>query len=241
VRRREIRAVLYDFDGTLADTTELVMECYRRTMEQHLGEVPPAEEWLRGFGTPLEVQMNRFARSRAQCEEMIATYRFHQEEQAERFVRPFPGVMETLDALRERGVEMAIVTSRHKESTLRGIDLCGLTERFREIVTPEDVTSPKPHPEPVLTALERLGIAAEHAIFVGDSPHDMASGREAGTETAAALWGPFARAVLEAERPTHLLDHPSDVLRLLEGVDRGVVAVSGAAMTAGRSAGEAED
>jgi pyrophosphatase PpaX len=233
VRRRTIHAVLFDFDGTLADTTELVMECYRRTMRQHLGEVPPAEEWLRGFGTPLEVQMNRFARSRLQCEEMIATYRFHQEDQAERFVRPFSGVLETLDALRERGVEMAIVTSRHRESTLRGIDLCGLTERFREIVTPEDVASPKPHPEPVLTALARLGVAAEHAIFVGDSPHDMASGREAGTETAAALWGPFARSVLEAERPTHLLEHPADILRHLDSPSRGIATVSGGAASAG--------
>src|SRR5690606_29503181 len=99
------------------------MECYRLTMEQHLGEVPPVEDWLRGFGTPLEVQMNRFARSPAQCEEMLATYRFHQEDRAEEFVRPFPGVLETLDALRERGMALAIVTSRHRESTLRGIDL----------------------------------------------------------------------------------------------------------------------
>lgn len=212
---REIRAILYDFDGTLADTTALVMECYRLTMEQHLGEVPPVEDWLRGFGTPLEVQMNRFARSAAQCDEMIATYRFHQEDRAEEFVRPFPGVLETLDALRERGMPLAIVTSRHRESTLRGIDLCGLTERFREIVTPEDVMSPKPHPEPVQVALSRLGVAPEHAIFVGDSPHDIASGRAAGTETAAALWGPFERTVLEAEGPTHLLDRPREVLGLL--------------------------
>lgn len=214
---RQIRAVLYDFDGTLADTTELVLECYRLTMQHHLGEVPPVEEWLRGFGTPLEVQMNRFAGSPLQCEEMIATYRLHQEEHAERYIRPFPGVIETLDALRERGMRLAIVTSRHRESTLRALDLCGLTDRFPEIVSPEDVSSPKPHPEPVLVALRRLEVAAEEAIFVGDSPHDIAAGRSAGTDTAGVLWGPFSRAVLEAERPTHLFERPEDVLRLLEG------------------------
>lgn len=212
---RTIRAVLYDFDGTLADTTELVLECYRHTMECHLGEVPPAEEWLRGFGTPLEVQMSHFAKSAAQRREMIATYSWFQEEQAERLVKPFQGALETLDALRARGIEMAIVTSRYRESTLRGIDLCGLTDRFREIITPEDVRSPKPHPEPVLFALRRLGVNADEAIFVGDSPHDMAAGREAGTETAAALWGPFSREVLEAEKPTHLLNHPAEVLDLI--------------------------
>lgn len=191
------------------------MTCYRLTMQQHLGEVPPAEEWLRGFGTPLEVQMNRFARDASHCEEMIATYRTHQEEQAKNLIRPFSGAMETLAELRNGGLEMAIVTSRHKESTLRALDFCGLTDFFEVIVTPEDVTSPKPHPEPVLQALQRLGVSAEEAIFIGDSPHDMVSGREAGTQTGAALWGPFDRAVLEAERPTYLLDHPSDVLNLL--------------------------
>lgn len=208
--------MLYDFDGTLADTTELVMTCYRLTMEQHLGEVPPAEEWLRGFGTPLEVQMNRFARDPAHCEEMIATYRLHQEEQAKNLIRPFSGVMQTLAELQNGGMEMAIVTSRHKESTLRALDICGLTDHFEVIVTPQDVTSPKPHPEPVLQALQRLGVDAAEAIFIGDSPHDIVSGREAGTQTAAALWGPFDRAVLEAERPTYLLEHPADVLNLLD-------------------------
>ena len=77
-----IRAVLYDFDGTLADTTELVMECFRHTMMQHLGEVPPTEPWLRGFGTPLEVQINHYARSAAERQAMLETYRWFQEERA---------------------------------------------------------------------------------------------------------------------------------------------------------------
>src|SRR5690606_8277714 len=136
---RNVRAVLYDFDGTLADTTELVMTCYRLTMQEHLGEVPPAEEWLRGFGTPLEVQMNRFARDPSHCEEMIATYRLHQEEQAKHLIRSFDGVLETLAELRSAGMEMAFVTSRHKESTLRALDLCGLTDHFEVVVTPQDV------------------------------------------------------------------------------------------------------
>jgi phosphoglycolate phosphatase-like HAD superfamily hydrolase len=60
--RRPIRAVLYDFDGALADSTELIMRSYRHTMRLHLGEAPPDEVWLEGFGTPLETQIHRFAR-----------------------------------------------------------------------------------------------------------------------------------------------------------------------------------
>src|SRR5690606_2854462 len=113
------------------------------------------------------------------------------------------------------GVPLAIVTSRLKESTLRGIELCGLVDLFPEVVTPEDVTHAKPHPEPVLRALERLGVAAEEALFVGDSPHDMAAGRAAGTRTAAALWGPFPHDVLLAERPDHVLWAQEEVLELV--------------------------
>ena len=83
-------------------------------------------------------------------------------------------------------------------------------------VTPEDVSEPKPHPEPVLFALERLGVAPGEAVFVGDSPHDIASGRAAGTRTAGALWGPFPRASLEAAGPDALLGAQHDVLRLLD-------------------------
>ena len=211
------RAVLYDFDGTLADSTELIMRSYRHTMDTHLGQAPPDEEWLSGFGMTLETQIARFARSTAEAEAMLDTYRVFQREHHDGMVAPFPGTLATLEALQRRGVGLAIVTSKHREATLRGMDLCGIVDHFPVIVTPEDVASPKPHPEPVLFALERLGVRAEEAVFVGDSPHDVAAGRAAGTFTAAALWGPFPRAALERERPDWLLHAPGDVARLLDG------------------------
>jgi pyrophosphatase PpaX len=212
---RKIRAVLYDFDGTLADTTDLIMRCYRHTMAMHLGEAPPDAEWLSGFGTPLEAQIRRFARSEEEHHAMLETYRVYQSREYGTLLRPFPGAVEAVSALAERGVALAIVTSRHRESTLRGIELCGLVDHFPEIVTPEDVTHAKPHPEPVLRAMERLGVGPEEVLFVGDSPHDMAAGRAAGALTAAALWGPFPRAALMAERPDHLLREQGEVLELV--------------------------
>lgn len=218
---RPVRAVLYDFDGTLADTTELILRCYRHTMAHHLNEVPPDEEWLSGFGTPLETQIRRFARSSAEERAMLDTYRSFQNVEYERLLRPFAGAVETVTRLAEGGFALAIVTSRHRESTLRGMRLCGLVDHFACIVTPEDVTSAKPDPEPVLHALDRLRVRPDEAIFVGDSPHDVAAGRAAGTRTAAALWGPFHRAMLEAERPDHYLDRPDDVLAVIEVLAAG--------------------
>jgi pyrophosphatase PpaX len=212
-----IRTVLYDFDGTLADSTELIMRCYRHTMATHLGECPPDEEWLAGFGTPLETQIARFARDAREADAMLATYREHQNEHHDTLLRPFPGAVETVAELKRRGVALAVVTSKHRRSTLRGMDSCGITEMFDVIITPEDVENAKPHPEPVHLALTRLGVAPGEALFVGDSPHDMVAGREAGTLTAAALWGPFPRAALLAERPDFLIERQEDVLGLVAG------------------------
>ena len=210
-----IRAVLYDFDGTLADSTELIMRCYRHTMALHLGSAPPDEEWLSGFGTPLDTQIARFARSEAERVAMLESYRSYQNLHHDVLLRPFAGATETVAELARRGVPLAIVTSRYRRGTLRGMELCGLLDYFPVVITPEDVRHPKPHPEPVLRALDELGVGAEETVLIGDSPHDMAAGRAAGTYTAAALWGPFPREVLTAEKPDFFLDQQEDALRLI--------------------------
>ncbi|CAN5741894.1 HAD family hydrolase [soil metagenome] len=210
-----IRAVLYDFDGTLADSTDLIMRCYRHTMTRHLGKSPPDEEWLSGFGTPLEAQLRRFARSEAEFVAMLDSYVVHQRDHHDQLLRPFPEAVETVTRLAEKGIGLAIVTSKHRHATLQGLELCSLTRHFQVIVTPEDVRMPKPDAEPVLLALSRLGVAPSEAIFVGDSPHDIAAGRAAHVRTAAALWGPFSRGVLEAENPDSFLESQGDVLDLI--------------------------
>ncbi|HST59517.1 MAG TPA: HAD-IA family hydrolase [Longimicrobium sp.] len=211
-----IRAVLYDFDGTLADSTELIMRSYRHTMATHLGQVPPDEDWLSGFGMTLETQLNRFARHPDEALAMLDTYRDFQDTIHDELLRPFPGAAETVAELERRGYLLAIVTSKHRRSAMRGMELCGIVSHFDVIVTPEDVREPKPHPEPVLFALEKLGVRPEEALFVGDSPHDIAAGKAAGTRTAGVLWGPFPREALEKAQPDAFLETQADVLRLLE-------------------------
>lgn len=211
-----IRAVLYDFDGTLADSTDLIMRSYRHTMATHLGQVPPDEDWLSGFGMTLESQLNRFARHPHEATAMLDTYRAFQDTIHDELLRPFPGAAETVAELERRGYLLAIVTSKHRRSALRGMELCGIVSHFDVIVTPEDVREPKPHPEPVLFALEKLGVRPEEALFVGDSPHDVAAGKAAGTRTAGVLWGPFPREALERAQPDAFLHTQADVLRLLD-------------------------
>jgi pyrophosphatase PpaX len=208
--------VLYDLDGTLSDSTELIVRCWRHMMNTHHGACPDDREWLSGFGTTLESQIARFARSEGEAAAMLDTYRSHQDGLHDAMLRPFPGAVEVVRELGRRGVALAIVTSRHRRSALRGMELCGLVEHFGVVVTPEDVTRTKPDPEPVHVALRRLAIDAGEALFVGDSPHDVAAGRAAGARTAAALWGPFPRQALDRAAPDVLLRRQEDVLDLVE-------------------------
>lgn len=198
----ELRAVLFDLDGTLADTVELILRCYRHTMRTHLGESPPDAAWLRTLGTPLREQFKDFARSADEAVAMLTTYVGYQRTVHDQWVRPYPGVVEMVEELASAGVPMAVVTSKQREMALRTVACCGLGGRFRTLVCADDVERAKPHPDPVWRALEGLDSPEPgRVLFVGDSPFDLRAGREAGVRTAAALWGPFPRGLLEAERP----------------------------------------
>jgi HAD superfamily hydrolase (TIGR01509 family) len=117
--------------------------------------------------------------------------------------------------LRSRGIPTGLVTSKNREGAWRGLRVTGLDGTVDVVIGADDVTEPKPHPEPVQRALLALGATTEGAVFVGDSVHDIASGRAAGVATAAALWGPFTRGDLDPAGPDHWLEDPVDLLLLL--------------------------
>jgi pyrophosphatase PpaX len=83
------------------------------------------------------------------------------------------------------------------------------------VIGADDVTNPKPHREPVDMAVARLGADPTTTVYVGDSVHDMHSGRSAGVRTAAVLWGPFGRPDLEPADPDHWLHHPRELITLI--------------------------
>jgi pyrophosphatase PpaX len=149
-------------------------------------------------------------------EALIATYREYNLANHDRMVRVFPGVVEAVKELRERGIPMGLVTSKARQGALRGLRLVGLDTAMDVLVCADEVTNAKPHPEPVATAVRLLGSEPSSTVYVGDSIHDLHSGRGAGVHTAAVLWGPFTRGQLEAGEPDFWLEHPSELVRLVE-------------------------
>lgn len=211
--------VFFDLDGTLADTVPLILRCYRHTMRTHLGKELPDERWLRTIGTPLRDQLRPFARDSDEAAAMLQTYVAFQRSVHDEMVRPFDGAREAVEEVVRSGAPVAVVTSKHREMALRTLGRCKLSDLVSVLVGADDVERGKPDPEPVRAALERLSLAgsADRVLFVGDSPFDIQAGQAAGVRTAAALWGPFPRPVLEALKPDYLVGALKDVPGLGDG------------------------
>lgn len=205
---------LFDLDGTLIDSVELILQSYVHTLTEHRGESPPAEFFLESLGIPLIAQFRAFTDDEAEVQAMIDTYRSHNLSHHDELVQAFEGVPEMLEEIHRRGARAAIVTSKFAATARRGLEVCGIAEYFEVVIGVDDVVEHKPHPEPVEKALAQLDRPADSAVFIGDSPHDLQAGKSAGARTGAALWGPFRRELLEPHDPDHWLDDPTDILAI---------------------------
>lgn len=209
--------VLFDLDGTLLDSTRLILDSFHHTFAAHGLPAQPDEEFLAGVGTPLRIEFAKYCRSAEEIEAMIATYREYNFLHHDRMVSAFPGAVDCVRALAGANVRLGIVTSKGRHGTKIGLELMTLNDVFEVLVCAEDVTKHKPDPEPVRHALEKLGVLPSETIFIGDSQHDMRSGRGAQVATGAALWGPSNRKTLAPTEPTHFLESFEDVLNLVLG------------------------
>ena len=208
------RTFLFDLDGTLIDSIELIFSCYRYAAQTQLGVTPDDEFWRVGLGTPLRTQFRTITSDEAAIESMVALFREYHLLHHDDRVSLYPHVAEVLEVLSARDVQLGVVTSKLKRGAERGLRLTGLLELFDTIVSADEVKHAKPHPEPVEQALNRLDAEASGTVFIGDSPHDLAAGRGAGVRTAGVLWGPFEREELSLESPDFLLETPCEILTL---------------------------
>lgn len=213
-------ALLFDLDGTLVDSVGLILASMHAAFEGRAGRTPSEAEWIAGMGTPLRTQLREFVEPR-DMEAVVDRYRAHQLANHDRMTRAFDGAVEALSRLKARGHPMGIVTSKFRESAERTLRHVGLDRYVDVVVGADTVTQAKPDPEPVLHALERLGRRPAEALFLGDSPHDVAAGNAAGAITVAALWGACTRSHLEPAGPRHWLQAIGDLPPLVERIEAG--------------------
>jgi pyrophosphatase PpaX len=210
-----LRAALFDFDGTLVDTTDLIYRSMRHAAGEVLGREISREVLMANVGQPLPRQMELLSAEHAEA--LLDSYRLHNEENHDALIKEFPSVEESLARLRSAGIRVAVVTSKRRFSVDMALkNFPGLGDVVDQWVTMEDTTEHKPRPEPLLKGLELLGnVPREQAAYVGDSPFDVAAAKAAGVESVAVSWGAFSEDALRAAEPDHLvpdLDAAVDVL-----------------------------
>jgi pyrophosphatase PpaX len=225
----KIRALLLDLDGTIADTHELIFQCFSETFQRHVGRECSRSLWESSVGLPLEEMFAAALESVGAWDPapgmLAACYREHLAE-IDGSVRAFPGMAEMLAALQEGGLRLALVTSKHEPAASRHLRRLGLKRWFEVIVTGDQCEKCKPDAEPFSRALAALGVAAGEAAAVGDSAADVLGARAAGVLAVAACWGTMHREALLGTRPDVVLEQPRDLLRFL-GSDRSVILTFG--------------
>lgn len=181
--------VLFDLDGTVIDTVELIRESHRHAVRTVLERELDDRELVANVGRPLLEQMRCFSAEHA--DELFAVYREWNLRHTADLVRDYPGMPELLADLTAAGRPLAIVTSKSGPVADLAFDVLPLRQYFATMVASEDTEHHKPDPAPVRLALERLGVDAEGAVMVGDSPFDLQSGLSAGARAIGVTWGFF--------------------------------------------------
>jgi pyrophosphatase PpaX len=185
-----------------------------------LGEALPDEVLRRKVGQPLRTQMADFTPDFDKREELFRVYQEFNAREHDRMIRLFPDVANTLGTMLQRGLRLGVVTSKLSENCLQNLSHLGIDRYFECIVAPDNCPLHKPNPGPVLEGAKLLGARPEQCVYVGDSPYDIAAGRDAGCTTIAVTYGVFSREDLKPERPDYFCDSFAELLSVLDGIVR---------------------
>jgi HAD superfamily hydrolase (TIGR01509 family) len=206
---REIQAIIFDLDGTLADTFPIIISAWNAAVCEPLGREFTPEEVISRFGVPDAAMLQRDLPQAAWERALEIYYRHYEEEHG--MVTPFGGVTEMLQTLQQRGVPLGVMTGKGRRTAAITMEKLGWEELFGCVVNGEDIEGQKPLPDGPLLAAQQLGVAPEKCAFVGDSPADIEAGKAAGMLDIVAGWHTVYTEQLKALDPACWADNPADI------------------------------
>ena len=213
-----VKNIIFDFDGTLCDTSSVIVRSFQETLVRAGYPIPEVSACLSVIGLSLyQCFTSLLGCSEAESHRLGDLYaREVFPKNVNAFpVHLFPSVMETLEIIKQKNIPMSIATSREKESAWQLINKTGAGEYMEHIVTPQEVSNGKPYPDMVFHLLKATGLKATETLVVGDAPFDIEMGTRAGCMTCAVTYGNGKKEDLLKCHPTHVIDNISDLLHLL--------------------------
>jgi pyrophosphatase PpaX len=197
------KAVVFDLDGTLVDSVDLIALSFQHAIREVLGREASREEAMQHVGTPLREQMERISPEHA--DELVAVYREFNHREHDRMLKLYDGILDLLNELTKAGVKLGLVTSKSRPTTQMAFDLTGIEPYFDATVCCDEAPGNKPSAEPILYCLAGLDEGPESAAYVGDSPSDIQAAHAAKVTAVAVTWGVFDTKTLAAEKPDELV------------------------------------
>jgi pyrophosphatase PpaX len=196
--------VLFDFDGTLADTIPLIVASYRHTLRTVLGEEPEEHEVRSWIGRPLQpVLEERYPGRGAELTDVYRTWNLANHDE---LILTVEGMPELLDDLHAAGGRSGVVSSKKGETVLLGLRAVGLADRIDVVAAQEHTTLHKPDPQPLLYAADALGVRPDECVYIGDATVDMEAARAAGMGAVAVTWGAGLPELLEDCEPDAVVE-----------------------------------
>ena len=215
------QALLFDLDGTLVDSIALILLSMRHAFVGYDGDAPSDEQWRALIGRPLVDSFREFVSDATEVDRLVGRYREYQLEHHDRLTHAYAGIVPVIRQFASDGYPLALVTSKADWLALRALVHVGLDHDIQVVVGCDSCTNHKPHPEPVHRALTLLRASSARAIFVGDSPHDIESGRAAGVVTIGVTWGAFSAQELSQAGADLVVDQVADLSPAVERIGAG--------------------
>ncbi|PZD95161.1 pyrophosphatase PpaX [Paenibacillus sambharensis] len=216
--KTRINTVLFDLDGTILDTNELIIQSFMHALKDIVPADFSREHMIPSMGMPLAYQMQKFS-GLEDVSHLIATYREINLRLHDDLVTTFPYVNEVMERLHKSGFKQGIVTTKMRLTTDRGLAYVGLRDYVQSVITVDDVQHPKPHPEPVLNAIRELDAEPAATLMVGDSVVDIQAANEAGAVSVGVAWSLKGEKVLRDAGANHIIHDMRDLYELV-GLER---------------------
>ena len=211
-----IKAVLFDYDGTLMDTEPVIIASYMELFRRYRRpEDFTPELQVEVLGPSLDVEMKKFF-PELDVEQLKAEYRDYQNEHIRELIKPFPGCIELLEALQAKDVRCGLVSTRRTDSMELHLQMFGMTQYFQTIIGTDKVANNKPDPEGIFKGMDELEVSREECMYVGDSASDIMAGHLAGVLTAGIITNENKRLAVETAGPDYMLDELISLVSLID-------------------------
>lgn len=213
--------VIFDLDGTLLDTYELIRESFVHVFEMHMPNYAYTEEEIQSFfGPVLEDSFATLTNDHTEILKMVDTYRHFNIKNHDVFLKTFQGAKEVIEKLKQEGYQLAVYSNKRRDAIFRGLDLVGLTSYFEFVVSSDDVENVKPHPEGVNKVLQYF--KSDNAIMVGDTTYDIKAAKAANILAMGVTWSFYSAKALLENGADMVADSFEEVYRKIIEVNRHV-------------------